>query len=204
MPNETLNDKVEIERVEQIRLGSHEAFKVLFYEYYPKLFWFVRRYVQIEDTADEIVKELFVELWERRERFVIHSSMKAYLYAAARNRALNYIRANKSRSKYLTLQNIENEELMLIKSGDINPSQQLEQKELEDAVHDAIESLPGRCKLIFTLHRDNSLTYSEIANVMEISPKTVENQMSKALKVLRAKLSHLLGIAVIISEIFRK
>lgn len=184
--------KNEIGWIEKIRSGDKAAFKKLFEEYYPKLYWFVNRYVMSEENADDIVKELFIELWQRKDRFVIQSSLNAYLYASARNRAFNYLRSKQSREKYLTIRSIEDEELTIIKSPTKNPSEVLEIKELIEAVQKAIELLPGRTKLVFTLHRDDGLSYSEIAQVMEISVKTVENQMARAFRILRNKLSYLL------------
>ena len=186
--------QIELEWIEQIRSGDKDAFKKLFEEYYPRLYWFVNRYVMSKEIADDIVKELFIELWQRKERFVIQSSLNAYLYAAARNRAFNFLRSKQSKENYLTIRSIEDEELTVFKSPTKNPSEVLEYNELAEAIHAAIELLPGRTKLVFTLHRDDGLTYSEIAKVMEISVKTVENQMSRAFKILRNKLSYLLPL----------
>lgn len=194
MVNDQNKKIIELELIEQIRSGDKAAFKKLFEEYYPKLYWFVNRYVMSKEIADDIVKELFIELWQRKDRVVIQSSLNAYLYASARNRAFNYQRSKQSREKYLTIRSIEDEELTIIKSPTKNPSEVLEQKELSKAVQEAVELLPGRTKLVFTLHRDDGLTYLEIAQVLEISVKTVENQMARAFRILRSKLSYLLPI----------
>lgn len=183
---------IELEWIEKIREGDKTAFKKLFEEYYPKLYWFVNRYLMSKEIADDIVKELFIELWQRKDRFIIQSSLNAYLYASARNRAFNYIRSKQSKEKYLTIRSIEDEELTIITSPAKNPSEVLEQKELSEAVQSAVELLPGRTKLVFTLHRDDGLTYAEIAQVLDISAKTVENQMARAFKILRSRLSYLL------------
>ena len=190
-------------QIEKIRLGDHEAFKKLFFDYYPKLIWFVNRYVKSNDIADDLVKELFIELWNRQERVVIHSSLNAYLYASVRNRALNYLKSADARWNQSKIQNIEDEELVLVDTRGENPSKILETKELESAIKEAVESLPGRCKLVFTLHRDDGLTYSEIAQVMEISPKTVENQMTRALRLLRSKLVPFLPFFLLAANSFR-
>ncbi|NJD21707.1 MAG: RNA polymerase sigma-70 factor [Melioribacter sp.] len=185
---------IELEWIEKIREGDKAAFKKLFEEYYPKLFWFVNRYLMSKEIADDVVKELFIELWQRKDRFVIQSSLNAYLYASARNRAFNYLRSKQSKEKYLTIRSMEDEELNIITSSTKTPSEVLEQKELSEAVQSAVELLPGRTKLVFTLHRDDGLTYAEIAQVLEISAKTVENQMARAFKILRSRLSYLLPV----------
>ncbi len=194
MAKDPERQQIELGWIEKIRGGDKVAFKKLFEEYYPRLYWFVNRYVMSKENADDIVKELFIELWQRKDRFVIQSSLNAYLYAAARNRAFNFLRSKQTKENYLTIRSIEDEELTIFKSPTKNPSEVLEHKELTEAVHAAIELLPGRTKLVFTLHRDDGLTYSEIAQVMEISVKTVENQMARAFKILRSKLSYLLPV----------
>jgi RNA polymerase sigma-70 factor, ECF subfamily len=186
--------------LEEIRLGSRKAFKVLFDEYYPRLYWFVNRYVLLPETADEIVKELFIDLWQKKEKIVIHSSLNAYLYASARNRSLNYLRLKKTHEKHLVINSIENEELTMYQSPLKTPSEQLEEKELAETVSEVVESLPGRTRLVFVLHRDDGLSYSEIAEVLEISVKTVENQMARAFRILRTKLKYLLPFVVALTS----
>jgi RNA polymerase sigma-70 factor (ECF subfamily) len=184
----------ESECLRRFRLGDEEAFEEMFFDYYPKLFWFVERHVMSRDAADEIVKDLFVDLWQQRERLAIRSSLKAYLYAAARNRALNFLRMSESRKRHLTVHVLEDEEWALIPSLTDDPLEELEKKELEAEVQKAIEALPGRCKLVLTLRWDDGLRYAEIAEVLGISVKTVENQMARAFGLLCDRLSPFIPI----------
>jgi RNA polymerase sigma-70 factor, ECF subfamily len=192
--------QTELKWIEEIRAGNRDSFKKLFENYYHKLCWFVNRYVQSAEIADDIVKELFTELWQRKEKIIIQSSFNAYLYAAARNRAINYLKSKRAKEQKLIIHAVEYDELLLIRSKLKDPSEQLEQKELTETIHEAVDSLPGRTKLVFTLHRDDGLSYAEIALVLEISVKTVENQMARAFRILRNKLSYLFPLFLIISS----
>lgn len=184
-------------RMQKFRLGDKNAFKDLFFDFYPKLLRFVKRYVKSEETADDIVKVMFIELWEKRQHLAIHTSVNAYLYSAARNRSLNYLRSQNTFIEKYMISNIEEEEFELIESSANIPYEVLEEKELTETVNKVIESLPGKCKLIFTMHKYDGLKYSEIAQILEISVKTVENQMMRAFKILRQKLAHFLPAAII-------
>lgn len=198
--NEVNHNAIELEWMDQFSSGDKTAFKKIFTAYYSRLLWFVDRYVKSHDIADDIVKELFIELWQKRNRIKLKTSLKAYLYASARNRALNFIRQSHSYRNHALLQSFEDEELYLIHSKNKNPSELTEHKELKEAIKEAVETLPERCRLVFTLHRDQGLTYADVANLMEISVKTVENQMARAFRILRDQLSHFITI-IILSKI---
>jgi len=158
------------------------AFKKMFDLYYRPLTVFAMNYVNDINTARDIVQNVFVRLWEVRDSLSINRSVRAYLYQSVKNACINY-----SRSSY-RLTEIH---------GDI-PLQVLEDDVLErmiatetlESVYKAIETLPGRCREIFTLSRIKQLKHAEIAEKLNISPKTVENQISIALK----KLTALLGL----------
>jgi len=102
-----------------------------------------------------------------------------YLYRAAKNLSLNHLKHEK------VVREWENEELMKIRLSENDPEEELFQHELSFAIQRAIDRLPERCRLTFTLHRQEGLTYTEIASVLNISIKTVETQMGRALKTLR-------------------
>lgn len=194
MPDPQTQEIIVREGMQRVHPREGDAFEEMFFTYYPKLLVFVERYVLSRDIADNIVKDLFVDIWQRRELLVIHSSFKAYLYAAARNRALNYLRSTKSHEPHLTLRTIEDDELALVQSTLDSPQELLEKRELEAAVQKAIDRLPGRCRLVLTLHWHDGLRYSEIARVLEISVKTVENHMARAFKLLHDSLFRFITI----------
>ncbi len=153
-------------------------FERLFRDYFPPLMAFARKILGDEDDAREVVQQVFIKLWERREEMDLSSSLKSYLFTSVHNRSLNVIR---DRKKFVSG---EMPEL----SGEWDVSAQIESIELEEKIREGIDSLPEKCREIFELNRFTGLKYAEIAIKLGISVKTVENQMTKALKILREKL----------------
>jgi RNA polymerase sigma-70 factor (family 1) len=169
--------------VERIRAGDPAAFEALFHAYHVPLCAFAYRYVGARDLAEEIVQELFLFVWERRETWDVRTSVKNYLFTAVRNAALSYLRHER------VIRRREAETVELFARPSASADSETRAGELVAAVHRAVGRLPERCRLIFTLHREQGLTYAEIAQVLEISPKTVEVQMGRALKSLRKALT---------------
>jgi len=163
---------------------DQSSFEELFRTYFTPLMLFARKFLVNEDDAREVVHKVFISLWERREDMDVSSSLKSYLFTSVHNRSLNVIRDRKKFS---------DEELPEV-AGDWDVSTQIESMELEEKISEAIQSLPEKCRQIFELNRFEGLKYSEIAIQLNISVKTVENQMSKALKILRSKLIHYMTI----------
>jgi len=158
---------------------DNSAFEELFRTYFTPLIAFARKVLKDEDEAREVVQKVFISLWEKREEIDLTSSLKPYLFTSVHNRSLNVIRDRKKFSE---------EEIPDV-VGDWDVSAQIEAMELEQKIRETIDSLPEKCRQIFELNRFDGLKYSEIASQLHISIKTVENQMSKALKILREKLA---------------
>ncbi|HEY8484358.1 MAG TPA: RNA polymerase sigma-70 factor [Longimicrobiales bacterium] len=167
------------EWIERIRGGDEAAFEALFRTFAPWLCTFVARYVGSRAAAEDLVQDLFLALWKNRSELRIERSVSTYLFNAAKNRALNYLRNEQTREWFRAA---------LLERSDLPSTiDESEILELLD-VQKAIEDLPPRCRLIFTLNRQQGLTYDEIADSLGLSIKTVETQMGRALKALRAKL----------------
>jgi RNA polymerase sigma-70 factor (ECF subfamily) len=179
----TIYDSSELELIEKIRSGDRNSFQVMFLKYYPKLYRFALRYIPESSIAEDIVQDLFADLWKNHFKLKIDYSLSSYLYAATRNRALNYIKRNPN------VKNVEEEELLLVVDAENDPEREFINKELSDIVNKAIEKLPGRCKLIFNMNRKDGLKYGEIAKILEISENTVTTQIARAFKKLRELLS---------------
>ena len=159
--------------------GDQKSIDLLFDKYYTYLCNVVYRVINDADYAEDIVQELFTDIWRKRDSINVQTSLRAYLRRASVNRSLNHIR--KKRMKF-----DENEEAIIdIESNTINGQQEMERDELEQRIHDCIDALPPKCKLVFSLSRFENMSYQEIADHLEISIKTVENQISKALRILR-------------------
>jgi RNA polymerase sigma-70 factor (ECF subfamily) len=165
------------------RLNS-SSFEELFRSYFTPLMLFAKKILVDEDDAREVVHKVFIALWEKREEIDLAKSLKSYLFTSVHNRSLNVLRDRKKFS---------DEELPEV-AGDWDVSTQIESMELEEKIREAIQSLPEKCRQVFELNRFEGLKYSEIAEKLNISIKTVENQMSKALKILREKLAHYLTL----------
>jgi RNA polymerase sigma-70 factor (ECF subfamily) len=165
------------------RMDSSE-FERLFKEYFKSLMAFSRRILGDEDDAREVVHQVFIKLWEMRNDLDLSTSLKSYLFTSVHNRSLNVIR---DRKKFSSEEVSEN-------PGEWDVSAQIEAMELEEKIREAIDGLPEKCREIFELNRFHGLRYNEIAVQLEISVKTVENQMSKALRILRNQLAKYLTI----------
>jgi len=139
------------------------------------------RIVKDQHVAEDLVQEVFLELWKKRSKLQINTSLKAYLRRSAVNRSLNYIRDLKM--KYDDEDKIPN-----VATNEVGALKGLETEELQGHIDRAINALPERCRIVFTLSRYEHMSYKEIGARLDISTKTVENQISKALKLLRVAL----------------
>ncbi|MCK5066404.1 MAG: RNA polymerase sigma-70 factor [Bacteroidales bacterium] len=175
----TIDKRVEMEG----RLEGRN-FEQLFRDYFPPLMAFARKILVDEDDAREVVHLVFIKLWEKRNEVDLSTSLKSYLFTSVHNRSLNVIRDRKKFSSG------EVPEV----AGEWDVSAQIESMELEGKIREVIDSLPEKCREIFEMNRFEGLKYGEIASKLDISIKTVENQMSKALKILREQLGKYLTI----------
>ena len=177
----------------QLKHGSKIAFETIFNQYYASLCLFASRMLNDDEKAEEIVQDLFVNLWSKRANIQVDSSLKHYLFRSVKNLCLNQLQHLKIREKYaqkakenLELRYQEND--YFIEVG------------LSRKIEESIESLPEKRKQIFKLSREEGLKYKEIAEQLNLSIKTVEAQMGLALKQLREKLKdykdHFIGLVI--------
>ena len=164
-----------------LKAGSEPAFDQLFNEYYKYLVYIAFQYLKEDGLAKDVVQEVFLDLWRRREELDIKISVKAYLRRAVINKGLNVIRKNE-RISYPEEPNFDTKD----DKGNVDAI--FEYKELEDIIKDCVDELPERCRQIFKLSREKGLSHKEIAAELEISTKTIEAQMTKALKRISAAL----------------
>lgn len=180
-----------------LRTDSEKALEVLFSTYYAYVCKAVYKILPDPTIAEDIAQEVFMEVWRRRASFTINQSLKAYLRRAAVNRSLNYIRDNKI--KFEEEDKAENVQVQ-------QPLAQvrIEADELQQLIDESIDQLPERCRLVFVLSRFEDMTYKEIGDQLGISVKTVENQISKALAMLRKNLGPYLekGLLMLIYWLF--
>jgi RNA polymerase sigma-70 factor, ECF subfamily len=163
--------------IQTLRQGDTAAFESLFRAFAPGLCSFVARYVDSRPVAEDLVQDLFLTIWRKREEIQIDGTVDLYLFGAARNRALNYLRHQRVEERFRTRVLERSDSHLALREGEI-----LELLEVQEA----IDTLPTRCRLIFSMHHQQGQTYAEIARTLGLSIKTVETQMGRALKALRA------------------
>jgi len=192
------NIDIHIEQLLRIREGDQKAFEMLYKAYYLQLARFSWRYVESKAVAEELVQELFADLWQDRKNIPLEGSIRAYLYRAIRNRSLNYLKHKNVARKYNNEWVEENmEEHMTIHYEDQSHK---EKERVQEELKKSIETLDPKIKATFKMHRFDGLTYKEIADILDVSVKTVEYRMTKALKLLRSKLSHLIALLLLITN----
>lgn len=169
--------------VEKISNGNEQAFQKLFIEYYTALVNFAYSYLKSKSKAESVVQEVFADFWEERESLDPSKNIETYLFQAVKFKSYDVLKHKKVVNKYRSALKYKKIVETDQKSENDGPN-----KKLIEEVQKAIKSLPDRAKRVFVLHRKEGLTYKEIAYVMDISKKTVESQMSRALKLLRNKL----------------
>jgi RNA polymerase sigma-70 factor (ECF subfamily) len=170
---------------ERIREGDDQAFEELFRAYYSELCGFAADYLNSVDRARDIVHDAFLKIWKDKKNIKIKTSLKAYLYKTVRNMALNKIRNSNVRGEILNELSTELDGISKRTAID-----EVELNKIRDEIDKAISELPERRRMAFLLHRRHGFTYKEVAKIMGVATKTVENQIGRALKSLRSKLEN--------------
>ena len=183
-----MSDSKTNEYLVALREDKTNALQQIFFAFHPAVYRKIILLVQDAAIADDLAQEVFIRLWEKRKSLEIHSNFRAYLMKMATNEALGYLRGKAKRIVPL-------EPEMDERSNGFGIEDQMIGNEMSIKIDEALKELPPRCQQIFLLSRKEGLTYQQIAEQMEISKKTVENQMGKALSILRKAL---LGILTLI------
>jgi RNA polymerase sigma-70 factor (ECF subfamily) len=175
------------ELLERFRRGDEDAFEAIFREYATQLCTFALHFTRSRDLATEVVHDVFLLVWERRERLDVRTNLRAYLYKATRNRALEVARRDTFFRRWAERTSREQEH---DDSARLTPTphEQLERDERAAALQRAIDALPERRRMVLLLRWRDGLQNAEVAELMGISVKTVENQITQALRVLREQL----------------
>ena len=177
--------------IARLRQGDRKAFTLIYEQYWEKLFVVAYRRLHDREAAEEMVQNVFTALWARRERLAIEKSLGAYLGSSLKYEVLNHLRAQAVRERYAQ------EQLVTAPAGSDDTGQLLSFEELRQRMDEEISKLPEKCRLVFTLSRLEGFSNKEIAEQLEISPKTVEAHMGKALKTLRNGLDEYLPVLVL-------
>lgn len=182
----------------KIQKGDTVAFDKLFKGYYPHLFRFLISMLNNKDAANDLLQDLFLKVWRNKENLNPEKSIKSYLFYAAKNLSLNYFR-DKRKKERITIplgeENLspDNKNTGRMEKNFITQSAEelYIQNSLQNELHKALQSLPERSRIAFYLSRYEELSHAEIAEIMKISPKTVNNLIMRALELLRKCLRHL-------------
>lgn len=162
-----------------------ENFDKIYLEYFARLFRFAREYLFSDEEAKNLVQDIFLSIWEKREILDVQGNISTYLLVLTKNKCIDYLRHKKVRIRY-------KEEIArnIASLKELNKAFENEQ-EIESIIQRAVNTLPPKCKEIFLLSRLNGKKYHEIASILDISINTVESQMSIALKKMREELKFL-------------
>ncbi len=177
---------------EKMSKGDQYATQELFCRYYNSLCRFTHRLIHQEQDVEDIVEAVFEKLWLGRGEIQPTKSVRSYLFKSVQNRAIDFLRKNRD-VHTLSIDcehGTQGEAAEPVSYSD--PIQDMIDKDFAAAAMEAIERLPRKCKLVFTLKKREGLTYAEIADILEISERTVENQIVRALRHLRADLKDFL------------
>jgi RNA polymerase sigma-70 factor (ECF subfamily) len=166
-----------------LRAGDIKAFEKIFRHFHKPLWYFANELLKDGDEAEDTIQQLFLTLWERHGELLISGSIKSYLFTATKNACLKKI----EKAKKTSLINWEEEDEP---KADFTTDGRIAEKDLKIAIEQAINSLPEKCRLVFKMSRFSELSYQEIANELGISKKTVENQIGKALQIMRVALQY--------------
>ena len=176
-----MSDEKTTDLLQRLKTNDRSALKLIFEQYYSSVALTIYRVTKDKSLSEDLAQEVFIRFWNKRETIQIKSSLSAYLRKMAFNEGIGYMRTKKNKT---------NEPFILeaVKETDPSAEHQYLFGELKEKIAEAINQLPPKCRMVFQMSRYDDMTYQEIADTLEISPKTVENQMGKALKTLRLAL----------------
>ncbi len=168
--------------VQEIKEGNEHSFQQIFHAYYENLCHYAFTILRDMDDAEDIVQSMFLKIWEKRQTLIITHTVKAYLYKAVYHQCLNYFDHRAVRVKFKERKAVEHDKE--VQHPEVFPD------ELEERIIAAINTLPKQCRTIFMMSRYQEMKYVEIARVLDISVNTIENQISKALRILRERINY--------------
>jgi len=183
------------EIIQQFFKGDEPSFKVIFNFFYPRIFHFVREYIQKDDLAENVVQDTFLILWNNRTNLSEETNLNAWLYTVARNHCLKRLRDDKAKKNLFSSDSHSDLELeMNIEALAGLDTSELTFTEIERIIEDTMDGLSPQCRKIFEMSRFSNKKNREIAEELNISVKAVEGQITKALKIFRINLREYLPL----------
>jgi RNA polymerase sigma-70 factor, ECF subfamily len=175
LSNEHISDEKLFQRIKN---DDAKALKILFERYFTALCRFADKFVRNAHVAEEVVSDVFLNIWLKRNKIEVKISLKTYLYTAVRNQSLNYLKKCKIHLVEIETAIKEN------KISDLNADRLINDKEFKNDIEALLQQLPEKRQIIFRMNRIDGLSYKEIAEILSISIHTVQNQMVSAVKFL--------------------
>jgi RNA polymerase sigma-70 factor (ECF subfamily) len=160
--------------------GDEKAFAELFRHFYDRLLHFCIQYVHSREAAEEIVSDVFVKIWNRRTELEKVTNLEVYLFVAVKNHSLNYLEQYSS----LRISPINEETGMAELTNSVDPEKRMEWKEILFRMDQEVSRLPDQCRRVFKLIKEEGFKYKDVAEILNISPRTVETQLFRAMKRL--------------------
>ena len=188
---QTIQGIYEKDLIVRLKYGDQTAFELLFHFYYPGLVMFSTQFTTDRNEAEEIVQDFFVRFWQRHDQVTLTDSLKGYFFLSIKNSSLNYLKHKKVEEKYIRKMT-EMAGSHLAYDPDLYVDSELQEK-----VKQAIDLLPEKCREVFVMSRIRGMRNDDIATELNISKRTVETQISKALKVLRVELKDYVALLIL-------
>ncbi len=176
----------DMELLRAMASGDKNALVLLYHRYWQRLFLAAHNVLKDKAACEDIVQEAFLQLWQRRETLQVHTSLEAYLFSTIRYSVFHYIKKERARAGVF--------EQLTSRLYNATPEEIVTEKNIRVRVADVVEALPDKCREVYRLSREEQLSHREIADRLNISTKTVENQLTIALKKIRFTMARIAGI----------
>lgn len=183
------------ELISSLQFGDKEVFEQLFHDNYKNLVLYAKKFVMDTETARDLVQDVFIYLWDKRQKLTIDKSISSYLFRAVHNACINHLKRESTKENYIKQFLINLNEGSYKTSASDDAHELVVCKDLSERIERIIESLPEQCRNIFRMSRFRGMKNKEIAEIYSISPRTVETQIYRALKVLKENLKPYLSLA---------
>jgi len=178
--------------IDRLRSGDESALTELYNKFWQSLFMSSYNVLKDKELCEDIIQDIFMNIWNNREKLEIHISLKGYMYACARYQVFNQFKKNKDKIHVEFFDDLDK------RFQHSTPETQLMHDELVQQINSIVESLPLKCQLVYKLSREEQLSHKEIAERLDISTKTVENHITKALQVIRLSMGSSASMAMVL------
>lgn len=178
--------------INRLRNGDESALTELYNKFWQSLFVSSYNILKDKELCEDIIQDIFMNIWHNREKLEINISLKGYMYACARYQVFNQFKKNKDKIHVELFEDLDK------RFQYSTPETQLMHEELLEQINSIVEALPEKCQLVYKLSREEQLSHKEIAERLDISTKTVENHITKALHVIRLSMGTSASMAMVL------